>query len=98
MSEHDYWCRHGINHGTSELKWCLECTHEIAEMQMVKADTGPWHVEVWSARGENQLDRVVLQSDDFRHDVALIITGDFWDIEQKKGYAQLLADKLNGKS
>ncbi len=86
-------CRHPIEHDNEYGAPCDQCTAEIIAMMAVQADEGPWTVEVWAQ--EKKAPQVVLQSDDFRHDVALIVTGDFWDIEQKKAYAQLLADKLN---
>lgn len=52
-------------------------------------DRGPWLVNEWSN------DRVVLQSDDFEHDVALIVDGDFADYEDKLAYAKRLANWLN---
>ena len=52
-------------------------------------DRGPWQVDLWSEG------RVVLQSDDFTHDVALIISGDFESGAQKLAYANALARKLN---
>lgn len=60
-------------------------------------DKGPWVVNVWD-KDEGQrgaLPRVDLQSDDFKHDVALVITGDFCSLEQKKRYAYALADRMN---
>lgn len=52
-------------------------------------DKGPWEVrrviggwEVWS--------------DDFDHDVALSITGDFEDDVERRKYAEWLCAKLNG--
>ncbi|WP_157657819.1 hypothetical protein [Burkholderia ubonensis] len=39
--------------------------------------------------------RVVLQSDDFKHDVALIINGDFGSREDKQAYASALAAWMN---
>ena len=56
---------------------------------MVK-ENGPWNVDDWPG-GE-----LVLQSDDFTHDVALIVTGDFETPEQKREYAEEIARRLNG--
>lgn len=53
------------------------------------SDKGPWSAEVWKDG------KVVLQSDDFEHDVALIVSGDFESQEQKLSYAQALAVQLN---
>lgn len=53
-------------------------------------DTGPWTMSVWG----DEDDRIVIQSDDFHHDVALEVTGDFADIESRKRYAIWLAGLL----
>lgn len=68
---------------------CPACTERMLDLMKIHPDKGPWVVQTWKDG------RVVLMSDDFRHDVALVITGDFWDDDQKRGYAALLADKLN---
>ena len=52
-------------------------------------DRGPWLVNEWSNN------RVVLQSDDFEHDVALIVDGDFADYDDKLAYAKRMANWLN---
>lgn len=52
-------------------------------------DRGPWVAQKWSEK------RVVLQSDDFKHDVALIVNGDFADVEQRMAYAEGLAAQIN---
>jgi hypothetical protein len=52
-------------------------------------DRGPWMVNVWPR------EKVVLQSDDFTHDVALEISGDFGSHEEKLAYAKALADWMN---
>lgn len=36
-----------------------------------------------------------IESDDFTHDVVLRVTGDFYNDEQRKAYAENLAMKLN---
>jgi hypothetical protein len=48
---------------------------------MTVLDKGPWHVNQWSPKTEGGRPRVVLQSDDFTHDAALEISGDFGDLE-----------------
>jgi len=55
----------------------------------VPDDHGPWQVDVWSDR------RVVLQSHDGTHDVALEINGDFSCLEQRLEYANKLVKRLN---
>jgi hypothetical protein len=52
-------------------------------------DRGPWMVTVWPGQ------KVVLQSDDFTHDVALEISGDFGSHDEKRAYAKALADWMN---
>lgn len=52
-------------------------------------DKGPWLVDEWSDG------IVVLQSDDFEHDVALEISGDFGSKESKLEYARSLAAWMN---
>jgi hypothetical protein len=59
------------------------------------SERGPWVVQTWQPAKEGGTPRVVLQSDDFTHDVALVINGDFRDTAQKVRYAQLLADRMN---
>lgn len=58
-------------------------------------ENGPWTVEEWSPRHKDGPKRVVLMSDDFCHDAALEISGDFYDHEQLLNYAQRLADRMN---
>jgi len=52
-------------------------------------DPGPWLVNVWPGQ------KVVLQSDCFEHDVALIIDGDFGSYEDKLAYANAMAAWMN---
>lgn len=54
-------------------------------------DKGPWKAEVWKKATGNI---AVLQSDDFGHDVALEISGDFEDWGQRMKYAEWLAEAL----
>lgn len=49
-------------------------------------DTGPWTVSN---------DGGAIASDDFTHDVILLVTGDFFSDEQRKAYSENLATKLN---
>jgi len=51
-------------------------------------DKGPWVVSE---------DGQAIESDDFTHDVILRVTGDFYNDEQRKAYAENLAMKLNKK-
>lgn len=58
-------------------------------------ERGPWRICTWKPETEGGKDRLVLCSDDFRHDVCLIITGDFADDEQKLNYARQLCSRMN---
>jgi hypothetical protein len=60
----------------------------VGESQAIP-DRGPWLVNVWPG------EKVVLQSDDFTHDVALEISGDFASHDEKRAYAKALADWMN---
>lgn len=55
-------------------------------------DKGPWSVE---AHSSDDKQKIIIQSDDFNHDVWLYLSGDFATIEDKIAYAQGLADILN---
>lgn len=63
----------------------------------VIADEGPWQVDEWRPAPSDQDKRlrIVLQSHQFKHDVALIVTGDFGDMHERKAYAEALAHQLN---
>ena len=58
---------------------------------MQSPDAGPWMVDTWSG-GE-----IVLQSDDFKYDVALKISGDFGGHDIKMKYAQELCAFMNAQ-
>ena len=66
----------------------------MADNSVDEQDRGPWEVNTWPSNVDGQDDRVVLQSDDFHHDVALIVTGDFADIDSRIRYAEWLAKRL----
>lgn len=66
---------------------------EIEPNDLTISETGPWSVSV--GKSEAGTLKVCLQSDDFHHDVALYITGDFCDNDQRIEYARLLADRMN---
>lgn len=55
-----------------------------------RTEKGPWTVE-WDGRD------VYISSDDFNHDVCLIVRGDLGDIEgpYRREYARKLCDVLN---
>jgi hypothetical protein len=61
------------------------------------SETGPWNVSVHTKDivGEKTKHVVYLMSDDFTHDAALEITGDFANIEQRIEYANRLAERMN---
>lgn len=86
-------CTNPILHETDYGEPCDKCTAEVLEMMGTREDEGPWVVDVWT--NPDKTTAVVVATEDFRHDAALIVTGDFWDLDQKKAYAQLIADKLN---
>ena len=52
-------------------------------------ENGPWIIEDW---GDG---RLVLQSQDFTHDVALEVSGDFATPEQEREHAEEIARRLN---
>lgn len=52
-------------------------------------EDGPWAVDNWSNG------KIVLQSQDLKHDVALEISGDFASEEQMRAYAEEIARRLN---
>jgi hypothetical protein len=74
------------------INTCNACELEKEECFQVRADQGPWSVDVWEHDGKKF---VVLQSNDFHHDVALKISGDFGAIEKEIQYANLLCEQLN---
>lgn len=61
-------------------------------------DKGPWQVDVWGYNTIYKKEDVVLQSDNFKHDVALVINGDFKSLDEKLEYASALCEYLNGKT
>jgi hypothetical protein len=81
--------------GPSEIPLKSEDDDYRDEMNGSLRETGPWHVEEWAATQYGARPRIVLQSDDFTHDVALVISGDFYDTAQQIKYAQRLADRMN---
>jgi hypothetical protein len=52
-------------------------------------EKGPWQVNDW---GQG---RIVIQSDDFTHDVALEISGDFGSVEREIAHAEEIARRLS---
>ena len=68
----------------------LHCATALAAAPAAPADPGPWKVDLWPSGP------LVLQSDDFEHDVALVITGDFADAADKRAYADRLCAQFNG--
>lgn len=75
----------GINDFDEANRWLVVQTEQ-------KADTGPWQVDVWPGKNE-----VVIQSDYFKHDTALIINGDFSDADEKRAYADELCAWMNSR-
>jgi hypothetical protein len=61
-------------------------------------EEGRWTAKVWdfpAHGGSKAYHGVVVESDDFTHDVHLEIRGDFRDEREKLEYARLLARRLN---
>ena len=55
-------------------------------------DKGPWHI----FRGRKPDEKLLgVISEDFEHDVSLVVKGDFASEEDKLLYCQWLRDKLN---
>ncbi len=52
-------------------------------------ESGPWTVDQFSDG------RIVIQSQDFRHDAALELSGDFETQKMKRAYAEEIARRLN---
>jgi hypothetical protein len=52
-------------------------------------EKGPWQVNDWGHG------RIVIQSNDFTHDVALEISGDFGSVEREIAHAEEIARRLN---
>jgi hypothetical protein len=55
-------------------------------------DKGPWK----AMQGNDS--RWNVYSDDFTHDVSLMVNGDFGNVEDRKRYCEWLAARLNGES
>jgi hypothetical protein len=61
----------------------------LTQGRIVPMDRGPWTAMEWPGG------RVVIQSGDFTHDVALEVSGDFGDPAEKLAYATRLAGQMN---
>lgn len=79
-------CRVGHHHGIVDAAGCDRCTAEAIQMMTFTPDNGPWTVSDDGKR---------LYSDHFRHDAMLTISGDFFDSNVRKQYADHLAAILN---
>lgn len=53
-----------------------------------------WQVDIWPAEGA-AVERIVITSNDFEHDAALVLGGDFATRDDKIAYADMIAEKLN---
>lgn len=73
------------NHGGT-IGYC-----EICSPFKIHED-GPWIVDEWPD------DRIVLQSQDFTHDAALEVTGDFGSKNNRRMYAEEIARRLNAEA
>jgi hypothetical protein len=85
----DYECACFISAHARNLLADYERLRGMEERVKGWGDAGPWTVG-----HELATSRVYLQSDDFRHDVRLYVTGDFAD-GQRVLYAEMLATVLN---
>lgn len=71
-------------------KWqFLPVSVEFERPRVTVTEKGPWQVSDWG-RG-----RIALQSDDFTHDAALELSGDFGTPEQKRAHADEIVRRLN---
>lgn len=64
----------------------IQCAAEALRGTAVEPDIGPWEV---SADGRSVL------SDNFEHDVSLVVKGDFFDDESRRTYARDIARRLS---
>lgn len=79
-------CKHDL-----DQVYCDKCHHEeITMTDSTIEEKGPW-----SARYYNDNHTAVIESDDFTHDVTMVVYGDFESPEQKLEYAQEIARRLN---
>ena len=78
-----------ISYWHSEFLKCNTISEQAEQEPIKSPDKGLWTVKQWGT------DKVVLLSGDFTHDVALAISGDFLDIEQRLDYALNLATWMN---
>lgn len=53
-----------------------------------------WQVDIWQAPGA-ETERIVIMSNNFEHDAALVLSGDFATRDDKIAYADMIAEKLN---
>jgi hypothetical protein len=91
------WCKECVGQGlkTSPVPpggddTCGACGGSGLRKSVTVTEKGPWQVNDW---GQG---RIVIQSDDFTHDVALEISGDFGSVEREIAYAEEIARRLNG--
>jgi hypothetical protein len=76
--------RHGVGYGNP----CQTCTNSYIKMMTHTPDQGPW--SVYEHNGQFSI-----ESQDFRHDVLLRVTGDFFDDTVRREYAQHIVEILN---
>ena len=65
----------------------IQCAIEALPGQERKPDAGPWKASK---------DGNIIWSDDFQHDVALRVSGDFYSGADRVAYSQALTNTLNG--
>ena len=83
----------GKHEGTAHYWVCRRCRNGefetgCADYKSMVKETG-----TWKAIKDDKA--VVIQSNDFTHDVMLIVDGDFKDLDQKLEYAEEIARRLN---
>ena len=80
-------CAHSFQwQDTVNEKRCVGCN--IKEEDQEPREKGPWAVKETGTK-------IVVESEDFHHDVTLTIQGDFESDPQKLVYARMIARRLN---
>lgn len=89
----------GKHEGTAHYWVCRRCRKGefetgCADYKPMVKENGTWKA-ICSADSSGDNYNVVIQSNDFTHDVMLIVDGDFRDDGQKLKYAEEIARRLN---
>jgi hypothetical protein len=90
------WCPECIGQGLDtdppepgQDDTCKACGGTGLRKAVTVTEKGPWQVNDW---GQG---RIVIQSDDFTHDVALEVSGDFGSLLLERAHAEEIARRLN---